>query len=80
MAEKVEKKGFLSTVVNAAKWTAVAFLGIDALLLLGAPVVIMSSLLSWAVNGAILGGVVGGIYAGLREIGASLKPKQASAA
>lgn len=78
MAAKAEQKGFLNTVINWAKWTAIGFLGIDSLLLLGAPVVIVASLLSAAANGALIGGVAGGIYGGLQEIGKALTTKQSA--
>jgi len=80
MAAQVENKSFLNTVVSCAKWTAVAFLGIDTLLLAGAPVIVVGSLLTWAVNGAMVGGIAGGIFAGLRELGSALKPKQTAKA
>ena len=76
MTEKKEQKNFLGTVLNWAKWGAVAFLGLDALLLLGAPLAIINTAITFALGGAMYGGLAGGIIAGLREVGKAFSPKQ----
>ena len=76
MAEKKEQKNFLGTVLNWAKWGAIGFLGIDALLLLGAPLAIINTAINFALNGTLVGGLAGGIFAGLREAGKIIAPKQ----
>lgn len=78
MAEKKEQKSFLGTVLNWAKWGAIGFLGIDALLILGAPLAIVNTAINFALNGALYGGLAGGMFAGLREIGKALSPKQST--